>query len=77
MSTYFHACQYGKQSRLPFPTTTWKAKKKFHLIHTNVGGPHGTLSLKGNHYYIIYVDDLTRMFRIYFLKFKSEVGSIF
>jgi len=28
ISTNCRACQYGTQSRLPFPTTTWRAKKK-------------------------------------------------
>ncbi|RVW64201.1 hypothetical protein CK203_046368 [Vitis vinifera] len=47
ISTSYQACQYGKQSRLPFPTTTWRASNKLQLIHTDVGGPQRTPSLKG------------------------------
>jgi len=28
ISSDCHACQYGKQSRIPFPITTWRATKK-------------------------------------------------
>ena len=61
ISTSYQACQYGMQSRLPFPTTTWRASNKLQLIHTDVGGPQRTPSLKGSRYYIIFIDDLTRM----------------
>lgn len=71
------ACQYGKQSRLPFPKTTWRASKKLQLIHTDTAGPQRTSSLKGSLYYIIFVDDLTRMCWIYFLKYKSEAANVF
>ncbi|KAH0633032.1 hypothetical protein KY284_035818 [Solanum tuberosum] len=33
------ACQYGKQTRLPFQNSSWRAKQKLQLIHTDVGGP--------------------------------------
>lgn len=76
-STDCRACQYGKQSRLPFPKSNWRATRKLQLIHTDVGGPLKTPSLKGSRYYVIFIDDLTRMCWIYFLKFKSEVERIF
>ncbi|CAL5423196.1 unnamed protein product [Camellia sinensis] len=41
------ACQYGKQSRLPFPKKAWRASQKLQLIHTDLGGPQRTPSLKG------------------------------
>ncbi|KAJ8751984.1 hypothetical protein K2173_000730 [Erythroxylum novogranatense] len=30
------ACQYGKQSRKPFPQSTWRATHKLQLVHTDV-----------------------------------------
>ncbi|CAL5381550.1 unnamed protein product [Camellia sinensis] len=71
------ACQYGKQSRLPFPKKAWRASQKLQLIHTDLGGPQRTPSLKGSKYYIVFIDDLTRMCWIYFLRFKSEVAAVF
>ena len=72
ISTNCPTCQYGKQSRLPFLVATWRATKKLQLIHTDVGGPQRTPSLKGSRYYIIFVDDLTRMCWIYFLKLNQR-----
>ncbi|KAL3519543.1 hypothetical protein ACH5RR_017692 [Cinchona calisaya] len=46
ISTDCHVCQYRKQSRLPFPTATWRATKKLQLIHTDVGSLQRTPSLK-------------------------------
>ncbi|RVX06896.1 Retrovirus-related Pol polyprotein from transposon RE1 [Vitis vinifera] len=41
-------CQYGKQTKLPFPKkTSWRATQKIQLVHTDVGGPQKTPSLKG------------------------------
>jgi len=69
----YEACQYGKQARLPFKQSTWRATEKLQLIHTNLAKPQRTTSLKESKYYIIFIDDFTRMCWIYFLKSKSEV----
>ena len=66
------ACHYGKQSSLPFPKATWRASHKLQLIHTDLAGPQKTPSPKGSLYYIIFIDDMTRICWIYFLKRKSE-----
>lgn len=71
------ACQFGKQRRKPFPESSWKASQKLQLVHTVVAGPQRTLSLNGSFYYIIFIDDLTRMCWIYFLRYKSEVAAVF
>ena len=71
------ACQQGKQSRLPFKQSTWRATEKLKLIHTDVAGPHKTPSLNGSRYFLIFIDDYSRMCWIYFLKFKSEVAGEF
>jgi len=51
--------------------------KKLQLIHTDVAGPMKTISLNGSRYYIAFIDDYTRMCWVYFLKFKTEVASVF
>jgi len=55
------ACQYGKQARLPFKQAAWRATEKLKLIHTDLAGPQRTPSLKESKYYIIFIDDFTRM----------------
>ena len=71
------ACQYGKQTRTPFPQIAWRAMYKLQLVHTDVGGPQKTPSLNGSKYYIAFIDDYTRFCWIYFLKSKSEVANVF
>ncbi|KAL8096063.1 hypothetical protein AgCh_037136 [Apium graveolens] len=71
------ACQFGKLVRKPFPKVSGRATRKLQLIHTDVCGPQRTPSLKGSLYYVIFIDDFTRMCWIFFLKFKSEVAQVF
>jgi len=71
-------CQYGKLSRLPFQQNkAWRATQKLQLIHTDVGGSMNTSSLNGSKYYVAFIDDYSRMYWIYFMKFKDEVANIF
>ncbi|KAH9699455.1 hypothetical protein KPL71_024353 [Citrus sinensis] len=71
------ACQFGKQNRRPFPKATWRATKKLQLVHTDIAGPQRTPSLNGSLYYVVFIDDFTRMCWIFFLKHKSEVAQVF
>ena len=72
------SCQMGKQHRLPFPhAATWRAKEKLELIHTDLCGPMKTDSLNKNKYFVLFIDDLTRMTWIYFIRFKSQVLEVF
>jgi hypothetical protein len=72
-----NACQFGKQNRKPFPKSTYRSTQKLQLIHTDVAGPLSTPSIKGSRYYILFIDDFTRMCWIFFMKYKSEVAGIF
>lgn len=51
--------------------------KKLMLVYTNFARPFRTPSLKSSLYYIIFIDDLTRMCWIFFLKSKSKVTGVF
>ena len=71
-------CSLGKLHRLPFPKNgAWRASKKLQLIHTDVCGPMRTPSLNGSKYFILFIDDFSRMCWVYFLKQKSEVADVF
>lgn len=63
--------------RLPFPTTTWRAKSALELIHADIWGLSRTLSLGNKRYFILFVDDYTIMMWVYFLSEKSEAFSTF
>ncbi|CAA3018802.1 Retrovirus-related Pol poly from transposon TNT 1-94, partial [Olea europaea subsp. europaea] len=71
-------CLLGKQHRQPFPfEKSWRAKKLLELIHTDVCGPMRTPSHEQNRYFILFIDDYTRMTWVYFLREKSQVFEIF
>ena len=72
-----NACQFGKQNRMPFPKSTWRASQELQLIHIDVAGPQRTPSLQGSSYFILFIDDFTRMCQIFSLKFKHEVAGVF
>jgi hypothetical protein len=66
------ACIYGKQSRESFSTSSWHANRWLQLVHSDVCGPLET-SFGGCKYFLLFVDDFSRITWVYFLKQKSEV----
>ncbi|RVX15286.1 Retrovirus-related Pol polyprotein from transposon TNT 1-94 [Vitis vinifera] len=72
------SCELGKQQRQPFPQNmSKKATHKLELIHSYICGPMSTASLSNNVYFALFIDDLSRMTWVYFLKTKSQVLSVF
>ncbi|RDX67381.1 hypothetical protein CR513_53756, partial [Mucuna pruriens] len=55
----------------------WRAKDLLELVHTNICGPMRTPSLNNNRYFILFINDFSRMTCIYFLKEKLKVFGIF
>ena len=51
--------------------------KSFSLIHLDVWGPAPVSNTHGLSYFVLFVDDCTRMSWVYFLKHKSEVFDVF
>ncbi|MCO5550654.1 hypothetical protein L7F22_004143 [Adiantum nelumboides] len=71
------SCQFGKQQRRRFNKSTYQARQPLELIHSDVWGPSQTTSMGGDHYFLTFVDDMSRKVWVYFLKNKSEVFSCF
>jgi len=65
------ACIYGKQSRESFPTSSWHTNRRLQLVHNDVCGPLQT-SFGGFKYFLLFIDDFSRMTWVYFLKQKSK-----
>lgn len=65
-------CCEGKQMRLPFSHVGERSTETLHRIHTDICGPMETSSLSGARYFLLFVDDYSRMTFIYFLKQKNE-----
>jgi len=56
------ACQLGKMHRKSFQSiNATRAKEKLKLVHTDLCGPMSMLSLSHNKYFLLFIDDLTRM----------------
>ena len=70
-------CIYGKMHRLPFPKNAWRARPPLELMHADICGPTRTPSLNDNRYFLLFVDDYTRMMWVYFLKQKSKAFNVF
>ena len=60
--------QIGNQTRVRFKTKENFTKKPLELIHTDLFVPTRTKSIYGEHYFILIIDDYTRMTWVYFLK---------
>ncbi|KAL4334611.1 hypothetical protein GQ457_07G011520 [Hibiscus cannabinus] len=72
------SCVVGKQHRDPFSkSSNMRASNPAELIHADVCGPMQTLSLNNSRYFVVFVDDFSRMTWVYFVKDKSEVFSVF
>ncbi|KAG6470938.1 hypothetical protein ZIOFF_072026 [Zingiber officinale] len=70
-------CIYGKMHQFPFPKTAWRARSPLELVHADICGPIRSASLGNKQYFILFVDDFTRMIWTYFLDRKSDAFSTF
>ncbi|GJU49502.1 retrovirus-related pol polyprotein from transposon TNT 1-94 [Tanacetum coccineum] len=71
-------CELGKSRRLPFSKVgVTRATHKLEIVHSDVCGPMSTTSWSGNKYFVLFIDDYTRMCWVYFLSSKASVFSIF
>ncbi|CAG9134816.1 unnamed protein product [Plutella xylostella] len=70
-------CCEGKQSRLPFSHNGNRGSELLDVVHADVCGPMEHRSIGGMKYFLLFVDDYSRMAFVYFLKTKDEVFSYF
>lgn len=66
-------CCEGKQMRLPFQHVGERSTEPLQIVHADVCGPMEKKSIGGSQYFLLFVDDFSRMNFIYFLKQKNEV----
>ncbi|KAL6312714.1 hypothetical protein AAG906_024672 [Vitis piasezkii] len=72
------SCELRKQHHKSFPQNMSKrATHKLESVHSDICGPMSTASLSNNLYFALFIDDLSRMTWVYFLKPKSQVLSVF
>jgi transposase InsO family protein len=65
-------CQQGKQVKTMFKSKEYPTTKPIEIVHTYLVGPTTTKGLKGEKYFMLLVDDYTRMNAVCFLRNKLE-----
>jgi transposase InsO family protein len=72
------ACQAGKQIRAKHPVkNVVSTTRPLELLHIDLFGPNAYISIGGNKYGFVIVDDYSRFTWVFFLKDKSETQAIF
>jgi hypothetical protein len=69
-----HACQLGRHVRLPFSSFCSRAANNFDLVHYDVWTSH-VLSVSGNKYYLLILDDYSHYLWTFPLRLKSGMFS--
>lgn len=70
-------CILAKSHRATYPLSINKSDTPFALIHSDVWGPSPLSTVSGVRWFVIFIDDCTRMTWLYLIKNKDEVFSIF
>jgi transposase InsO family protein len=69
--------QQGKKTNTSFKSKEYSTTKPLEIVHTNLVGPTRTKGLKDERYFMLLVDDYTRMTAVCFLRKKSEAFNNF
>jgi GAG-pre-integrase domain len=70
-------CVKAKSHRVSYKQSFNKCSEPFDLIHSDVWGPAPIDSIAGYKWFVLFIDDCTRMTWIYLLKRKEEVMGSF
>ena len=58
---------------IPFENKRNRAKDILEIVHTDVCGPFKTIGFKGETYFVSFIDDYSKIARVYTMKSKAEV----
>lgn len=70
-------CIENKMCNLPFNNNRSRAKEILELVHTDLNGPHATTGYRGEKYFLTFIDDYSKLGRVYTIKSKAEVYNCF
>lgn len=63
--------------KFSFPKGAWKARMPLNLVHVEIYQPTQIPSLGSKTYFLLFVDDYSRIIWIYFLEQKSQAFFMF
>ena len=69
--------QLTKHHHVHFSSHTYQESKPFYPIHSDVWGPSQVTNIIETKWFIIFINDHTRVYWVYHLKEKSNVGGVF
>jgi len=70
-NTICKSCQFGKQTRTHFLEKEGSTSKPLELVHTDLCGPSRKKSPQGQQYFILFIDDFSRICWIGLMKHKD------
>ena len=70
-------CQLGKMTKSSFKRKKYSFDDILEFVHTDLCGPIGVQSYHGEKYFIVFIDDYSRMMTMMFLKEKYDVFQLF
>ena len=70
-------CIENKMHNLPFESNRNKAKDILEIVHTDLNGPHRTVGCNGEKYFLTFIDDYSKVARIYTLRSTDQVYDCF
>lgn len=77
LDLHCETCVLAKSHRQTFKSTNTRVNSSFSLIHSDIWGPAPVTGGHNFKYFLLFIDDHTRMTWVYFLHHKSEVFSKF
>jgi len=66
-------CIQNKMHNMPFENKRTKATDILEIIHTDVNGPHMTTGYKGEKYFVSFIDDYSKLCKVYCISSKNQV----
>ena len=76
--SFCEGCAQAKQTRKAFkPIGEVRTNDSMEIVHSDVCGPMSTASYGGANYFVTFIDDYSRICRVYFMRTKDEVFSKF
>ena len=70
-------CLAGKLHANPFPLSSSHASRPLELVHSDVHGPISVQTHSGFRYWVLFIDDYTRLWAVYLMRFKSQTFACF
>lgn len=70
-------CIENKMHNLPFKNNRRRAEDILEIVHTDVNGPHNTKGYGGEKYFVTFIDDYSKLAKVYCIKSKDQVADCF